>query len=204
MWHPQQVPSDSRRPTSWWVAPVLGLVAVVVAVAALIAHDLYHQAAAATTGPAAPPGQSSVPSSEEPGPTTVAFAQDVADYPQRALVLTVLQAYFNAINDKRYEEWVAVVTPALAAEQTRQGFLNGYRSTRDGSIYVYRVDTAPDNGVRVLLSFTSTQSPADAPPNFPHTCIRWQVVVPLAWDPKMKQYEVDAGITGSSPQTQAC
>jgi len=96
------------------------------------------------------------------------------------------------------------VTPSLAAEQTRQGFLDGYKTTHDGSIYVYRVDSAPNNGVRVLLSFTSVQALSDAPQNFPHMCIHWQVVVPLAWDVKAKQYEVDAGITGSSPQKQAC
>jgi hypothetical protein len=187
------------------VAPVLGLVVVVSAVAALIVRDIYHQQpAAATTGAGAPPGVSSIPSAEQPGPTTVAYAQDFADYPQHGELLDVLQGYFNAINDKRYDEWVSVVTPSLAAEQTQQEFLNGYKSTHDGSIYIYRVDTAPDNGVRVLLSFTSVQARSDAPQNFAYACIRWQVVLPLAWDQKAKQYEVDAGITGSSPQKQAC
>lgn len=196
--------TDPRRASSWWVVPVLGLVVVFVAVAALIAHDLYHRNTTASAGAAAPPGAATMPSSAQPGPGTVEYAQDFADYPQHTEVLAVLQTYFNAINQKRYDEWVSVVTPALAAEQTKEGFLNGYRSTRDGSMYVYRADTAPDNGVRVLLSFTSTQDLADAPPNFPHTCIKWQVVVPLAWDQKQRQFEVDAGITGSSPQVQVC
>ncbi|HEX9337331.1 MAG TPA: hypothetical protein VF892_15660 [Pseudonocardiaceae bacterium] len=197
------MPPDPRRPTTWWVAPVLGVVFVVVAVAALVVHSAYRQPTASASSGVAP-GQSSVPSSAEPGPTTVAFAQDFANYPQHSQVLDVLQRYFNAINDKRYDEWVSVVTPALAAEQTKQAFLDGYHTTHDGSIYVYRVDTAPQNGVRVLLSFTSVQALNDAPQNFAHTCIRWQVVLPLAWDPKARQYEIDAGITGSSPQTQAC
>jgi hypothetical protein len=197
------VSTDPRRPTTWWAAPVLGLVVVVVAVAALVAHSIYHQPVAAAS-PGVAPGQSSVSSSAEPGPATVAFAQDFANYPQHTQVLAVLQGYFNAINDKQYDEWVSVVTPALAAEQTKQEFLDGYHTTHDGSIYVYRVDAAPQNGVRVLLSFTSVQALADAPQNFEHTCIRWQVVLPLAWDEKAKQYEIDAGITGSSPQTQAC
>lgn len=184
---------------------MLGLVVVVSAVAALIVRDIYHQQPdSAATGTGAPPSASSLPSSEQPGPSTVAYTQEFAGYPQHNLALNVLQAYFNAINDKQYDEWVSVVTPSLAAEQTRQAFLDGYKSTRDGSIYVYRVDSAPNNGVRVLVSFTSVQALGDAPQNFPHTCIRWQVVLPLAWDAKAKQYEVDAGITGSSPQKQAC
>jgi hypothetical protein len=187
------------------VAPVLGLVVVVAAVAALVVRDIYHQQpSSGSSGTGSPPGASSVPSSDQPGPTTVAYAQDFANYPQRTQVLEVLQGYFNAINDKRYDEWVSVVTPSLAAEQTEQAFRNGYKSTHDGSIYIYRVDNAPQGGVRVLLSFTSVQAQSDAPQNFPHTCIRWQVVVPLAWDGKARQFEVDAGITGSSPQKQAC
>lgn len=174
------------------------------AVAALVVHSIYHQPQGAAANPGVAPGQSAVPSSAQPGPSTVAFAPDFANYPQHSQLLSVLQTYFNAINDKRYDEWLTAVTPTLAAEQTRQSFLDGYHSTRDGSIFVYRVDTAPQSGVRVLLSFTSVQALQDAPQNFPHTCIRWQEVLPLAWDPKAKQYEVDAGITGSSPQTQVC
>ena len=184
---------------------MLGLVVVVAAVAALIVRDIYHQQpSAGAAGTGSPPGASSVPGSGRPGPTTVAYAQDFANYPQHAQVLEVLQGYFNAINDKRYDEWVSVVTPSLAAEQTEQAFRNGYKSTHDGSIYIYRVDSAPEGGARVLLSFTSVQAQSDAPQNFPHTCIHWQVVVPLAWSEKAQQYQVDAGITGSSPQKQAC
>jgi hypothetical protein len=198
------VPTDPRRPTTWWVAPVLGLVVIAVVAGALVANGLYHQQPVTTAGLGSPPVHSSVPSSDEPGPSTVTFAQDFANYPQHSQLLAVLQSYFNAINDKRYDEWVAAVSPALAAEQTPADFLQGYHTTRDGSIYVYRADTAPANGVRVLLSFTSVQDLADAPQNFPHGCIRWQVVLPVAWDAKAKKYEVDAGITGSSPQKQAC
>ncbi|HEX4700687.1 MAG TPA: hypothetical protein VH352_01035 [Pseudonocardiaceae bacterium] len=197
------MPTDPRRPTSWWIAPVLGLVAVTVAVSALITHNLYHQPTA-TPAPVVAPTGTSVPGRGEPGLSTVMFAPDVATYPQHTQLLSVLQTYFNAINDKKYDEFVSVVTPALAAEQTKALFAQGYQSTRDGSIFVYRVDTAPHNGLRVLTSFTSTQALNDAPINFQHTCIRWQVVLPLAWDPEVKQWEIDAGITGSSPQTQVC
>ena len=139
-----------------------------------------------------------------PGPTTVAFAPDFVAYPQQGQLLNVLQTYFNAINDKRYDEWLSAVTPTFAAEQSRDQFLLGYRSTHDGSIFVYRVDPAPENGLRVLVSFTSTQAVADAPNQSPYPCIHWQVVLPLAWDADRKQWEIDAGIAKSSPQKQAC
>ena len=184
---------------------MLGLVVVLVAVAALIAHSLYHQQATPGAGPAvAPPSQASVPGSAQPGPTAVAFAPDFAAYPQQGQLLSVLQTYFNAINDKRYDEWLSVVTPTFAAEQSKDQFLLGYRSTHDGSIFVYRVDPAPENGLRVLVGFTSTQALADAPATNLHTCIHWQVVLPVAWDANRKQWEIDAGIAKSSPQTQAC
>jgi hypothetical protein len=145
-----------------------------------------------------------VPGSAEPGPTTVAYAPDFANFPQHGQLLAVMQTYFDAINDRRYDEWLSVVTAARAAEQPKSTFLHDYNSTRDGSIYLYRADSAPDGGVRVLLGFTSTQAVGDAPPDFPYPCIRWQIVLPLAWDQKAKQYEVDAGLTGSEPQHQRC
>jgi hypothetical protein len=199
------VSTDPRRANTWWIAPVLGLVVVLVAVAALIAHSLYHQQATPGAGPAvAPPSQVSVPGSAQPGPTTVAFAPDFAAYPQQGQLLKVLQTYFNAINDKRYDEWLSVVTPTFAAEQPKDQFLAGYRSTRDGSMFVYRVDPAPENGLLVLVAFTSTQDQADAPAAFPYKCIHWQVVLPVAWDANHKQWQIDAGIAKSSPQGQRC
>jgi hypothetical protein len=205
LWQARDVSTKPRRASTWWIAPVLGLVVVVVAVSALVAHSLYHPPPATGAGPlGAPPSQASVPGVAQPGPTTVAFAPDVVTFPQHAEVLNVLQTYFNAINDKQYDEWLSVVTPTLGAEQSKQVFLSGYQSTHDGSIFVYRVDPAPQNGLRALVGFTSVQALADAPTQFPHACIHWQVVLPLTWDGSHKQWEIDAGITGSTPQTQAC
>ncbi|HYS36145.1 MAG TPA: hypothetical protein VEO01_10990 [Pseudonocardiaceae bacterium] len=197
--------TDPRRASTWWIAPVLGLVGVVVAVAALAAHSLYNQPAATGPGPAvAPPSQASVPGSAAPGPTTVAFASDFAAFPQHGQLLNVIQTYYNAINDKKYDEWLSVVTPTFAGENPRDVFLKAYQSTHDSSIFVYRVDPAPQNGLRALVGFTSMQALADAPTQFPHACIHWQVVLPLTWDGNRKQWEIDTGTTGLTPQRQAC
>jgi len=199
------VSTNPRRASTWWIAPVLGLVVVVVAVSALVAHSLYNPPPAIGAGPvAAPPSQASSPGSAAPGPSTIAFSTDFAAYPQHDQLLNVLQTYFNAINDKRYDEWLSVVTPTFAAERSKTNFLDGYKSTHDGSIFVFRVDPAPQNGLLALVAFTSVQALADAPDKFPHTCIHWQVVLPLSWDGNRKQWEIDAGFAGTSPQAQAC
>jgi hypothetical protein len=199
------VSTDPRRANTWWIAPVLGLVVVVVVVAALIAHNLYHQPASTGAGAVvAPQSQASVPASAQPGPSTVAFAPDVATFPQHAQLLNVLQTYYNAINDKNYDQWLSVVTPEFAAEEPEQSFLAGYQSTHDGSIFVYRVDSAPQNGLRVLVGFTSVQAPGDAPHDFKQACIHWHVVLPLSWDGGHQQWRIDNGVAVLTPQRQAC
>jgi hypothetical protein len=170
-----------------------------------VAHSLYHPPPPSSAGQvAAPPSQASSPGSAPPGPSALTFSLDVAAFPQHELVLSTLQTYFNAINDKRYDEWLAAVTPTFAAERSKTNFLDGYKSTHDGSIFVFRVDPAPQNGLLALVAFTSVQALADAPEKFPHTCIHWQVVLPLSWDGNHKQWEIDAGFAGTSPQAQAC
>lgn len=185
--------TEPVRPNRWWIAPVLGAVVVATAVSALVAHNLYRSSAAP------PPvvvstGSATVPSSEEPGPTQVSVTPDAAQDTLHANVRQVLQTYFDAINDKRYDEWRSVVTSAMARQNPEKAFTQGYESTRDGSIVVYRVDTAPDGGLRVLLSFHSVQDVADAPTNFPHGCIAWRVVWPLTQDSD-GTWRVDAGTT---------
>jgi hypothetical protein len=199
------VPSDPNRPNRWWIAPVLGAVVVVTAVAAVVAHGRYQRPTAADTPPVVvATGSSSVPSSAEPGPGTVSVTPDVLKFTAHAKVQQVFQTYFDAINTKRYAEWRSVVTSDLADEQSESAFVSGYQSTRDGSILLYRVDTAPDNGLRVLVTFHSTQDPADAPSGFAHQCIEWQVVKPLTWDQSDNTWKIDAGILDGSPLRAVC
>jgi hypothetical protein len=198
------VPTDPRRPNNtWWIAPVLGVVVLTMAVGALVAHSIYHQPAV-TAAPVVASTESSVPRKDEPGPSTVTFAPDVALYPQHTQVLAVLQTYFNSINDKDYDAYVSIATQASAAEQTKKQFTDNYATTRDGSIFVYRIDAAPHNGLRVMLSFVSTQALANAPTNLKSTCIQWQLVKPLAWDAATEQWQIDAGFATISPQSETC
>jgi hypothetical protein len=54
-----------------------------------------------------------------------------------------------------------------------------YRSTLDGSIVLHRLEPRAGGGLVALLSFTSLQDPADAPPELPVRCLRWWVSYPL-------------------------
>jgi hypothetical protein len=198
------VPSDPSRPNRWWIAPVLGVVVVATAAAALVVQGVYQQQPANSAPVVVSTGSSSVPRGAEPGSSVVSVTPDVVKFAQHTEVQQLFQAYFDAINTKQYDKWRSVVTSDLADEEPRALFLNGYRSTRDGSIVVYRVDNAPDRGLRVLLTFHSVQAVADAPAKFPYGCVAWQVVSPLSWDTQQKGWKIDAGVTGASPQGNAC
>lgn len=203
MWHSRQV-SDPSRPTRWWIAPVLGVVVVVTAAAAVVAHGLYHRAPEPAPIPVATGTSSVVPSGAEPGPGAVSVTPDVLRDPVHVDVRRLLQTYFDAINNRSYDQWRSAVTTNMASQKPRRAFLAGYESTRDGSILVYRVDRALDGGLRVLLTFHSTQSPADAPQGHQAGCLVWQVVWPLSWDAREAKWKVDAGTTATSPQVNPC
>lgn len=177
---------------------------LVTAVAAVVAHGLYHRTPVQAPIPVATGTSSTVPSGAEPGPEAVSVTPDVLRDPVHADVQRVLQNYFDAINNRRYDQWRSAVTATMASQKTRQSFLDGYESTRDGSILVYRVDRAVDGGLRVLLTFHSTQAPADAPAGHRSACLAWQVVWPLTRDDHDGEWKVDVGLSDTSPQISPC
>lgn len=186
---------------------MLGVVVVVTAVAAIVAHTVYQRpAAAAAANPpvVVPTASSAVPPTQEPGSPVVSVTPDVLRFPLHTQVQQLLQTYFDAINNQRYDLWRSVVTPNMAEHKSERDFVAGYESTRDGSVVVYRVDTTTDDSLRVLLTFHSVQALADAPKDFQHRCIVWRVVWPLTWDPDDQHWEVDTGTTNEAPQRAAC
>lgn len=207
------MPTEPNRPSRWWIAPLLGLVVVVTAVGALVAHNLYQRPT--VTPPQTLPAPASTSSSQpavigaEPGSPTVQVTADVQNSPLVGKVRDALQKYFNAINVKpvnsqQYLAWRSVVAANLASKESEQKFEDGYKTTRDGTIMVYRVDIAPDDSLRVLLSFHSTQELDSAPSDFQHTCIEWHVVWPLSSEDGGVSLKVDSGMSGATPQRQVC
>jgi hypothetical protein len=119
---------------------------------------------------------------QEPGSAMVTVSEDAANSPQATAVRMLVQTYFNAVNAKNYDLWLTVVTNRLARSQPKSTFEQGYRTTRDGTIEIVRIDTTPGSDLRVLLTFHSTQNAQDAPSNSPYSCLTWQVVWPVVHD----------------------
>ncbi|MDQ4092763.1 MAG: hypothetical protein M3143_04965 [Actinomycetota bacterium] len=114
-----------------------------------------------------------------PGPTTVTLVEDVVVHPDADRVRRVLQKYFDAINAGDYKLWRNTVTPQHARDTGEAAWRDQYRSTLDGSIVLHRLEPRAGGGLVALLSFTSLQDPADAPPELPVRCLRWWVSYPL-------------------------
>jgi hypothetical protein len=131
------------------------------------------------TAGAAPIVNNPSPHAPEPGPATVMLVEDVAAHPDADRVRRALQKYFDAINAGDYKLWRSTVTPQRARDTGETAWRNQYRSTIDGSIVLHRLEPRAGGGLVALLSFTSLQNPADAPPELPVRCLRWWVSYPL-------------------------
>jgi hypothetical protein len=193
------VPSD--RPRQLWLLPVLLITVIATAVGGLLARDLY-----ADEGPSAPaaviPSQTSMPPSEQPGPKTVSGTPDATQHPLYGNVRDLLQLYFDSINAKDYAGWQRTVTERRLENQPKDKWLHDYRTTRDGSAVIYRIELAGDDTARVLLTFVSVQDEADAPAELPARCIQWSVVLPLVR--QSDGWRIDRTSASSSPQHERC
>ena len=181
---------------------MLLITVIATAVGGLLARTYY--AGQDTDPPAAViPSQTSVPPSERPGPKQVGGTQDATDHPLYKTVRDLLQRYFDSINGRNYDKWLATVTADRAQLQPEPAWRTAYRSTEDGSAVIYRIELGDDDDTaRVLLTFVSTQDEADAPSELPSDCIQWSVVFPLIQE--QDGWKLDASPAGSSPQHERC
>jgi hypothetical protein len=187
--------------TARWVLPVVLVVMIITAAGAVVARQLY--AAPEPSSPAIVlPDQRSIAAAEQPGPPVVMPTKDAADHPLYETVRTLLQTYFDSINGKHYDQWRSVVIDRRAKNQPEHDWLIAYRTTRDGSIVVQRIESGPADSTRVLLSFTSVQDLKDAPQELPLRCIRWRVIFPLTLE--SGTWKLDAGPTSAAPQHDNC
>ena len=155
-------------------------VTVVVLVAAVGAGLLLREPqTAAGAGSGGSIATNAPPRGPEPGPATVTLVEDAAVHPDAVRVRTVLQKYFDAINTGNYKLWRSTVTPQRARDTGEAAWRDQIRSTLDGSIVLHRLEPRAGGGLMALLSFTSLQNPADAPPELPVRCLRWWVSYPL-------------------------
>ncbi|MGI9064568.1 MAG: hypothetical protein ACR2FQ_12280 [Pseudonocardiaceae bacterium] len=160
-------------PRGWVVVTAAAVVLVAATVAGAVLRDPVVEASSSavnrpTTTPTLVPG-------EQPGPRTVTFAAGAVDHPQREEVRALLQEYFDAINLGDYRRWTTTVVAERVATSPEQAWRDEYRTTTDRSIRMLRLEPRPGGGLLALLTLTSMQDPADAPPDAPLGCLRWRV-----------------------------
>jgi hypothetical protein len=169
LWQPDGV---TRR---WWPLPLL--IVLVIGAGAAAGYGLRELAAQTSGGQGgAPTAQSIITTTapgNEPGPRAVELVPDVKADPRGADVKALLQRHFDAINNGDYEAWQATVTRQRAAGFPKQRWLDQYRTTKDGTILVHRIEPTTTGSV-VLISFTSTQDRTMAPDQ-QSACLRWRV-----------------------------
>lgn len=184
-----------------WVIPVVLVVVIVTAVAGFVARQLY--AAPDPDPPSAIlPNERAIPPDQQPGSPTVQATKDATAHPLYETVRQLLQTYFDAINGQNYRGWRAAVTTKRAQNQPEDQWRTAYKSTRDGSIVVHRIESGAVGSARVMLGFTSVQNLEDAPLELPERCIRWKVVFPVTIEDR--EWKLDSGPTSATPQHQKC
>lgn len=138
-----------------------------------------REKAAVMAPPVGAPHPGGTLAAPEPGPSTVRLAGDAAAHPEAEQIQKLLQKYFDAINTGDYQLWRTVVIPQWARDTGESAWRTQYRSTLDGNIVIHRLEPRLGGGLIALISFTSLQNPADAPPELRVRCLRWWVSYPL-------------------------
>jgi len=193
-------PRSGVRPR--WLVPVVIVVVSIMVGGGLLARELYRLPDAPPDAVLAPSTATHPPAQLQPGPGNVALTPDAAAHPHHDEVRAVLQAYFDAINTRDYDLWKTAVTRERQQSKPRSTWLADYGTTRDGSILVYRIDAVSATDLNVLVGFTSTQDPEDAPPELPQPCVQWRLVLPLTLE--SSSWRVAAARGSTTPELSAC
>jgi len=185
-----------------WLIPTLIVVLSVTIGGGLLLREVYRPSVVEqpSVAPALPESSSLAPEAQ-PGPGLVVMSPDALDHPQSQAVTTLIQDYFDAINGKDYPKWTAAVSQERRQTKTKAEWLGDYRSTKDGSILVYRIETVSPGELRVFVGFTSTQDLSDAPVGFPETCVRWRLILPVVLEDN--RLRVDVTMAGT-PEREKC
>jgi zinc-ribbon domain len=121
----------------------------------------------ATSGPA-PPGSS---------PGLVVAAPALAERPETAEVVALLERYFTAINDKDYTAYRDSLVGG-PQRKTEEEFRTDFRSTQDREVRLLGLRPAGERALAASISFVSTQDPELAPDGM-SACLRWSASFPL-------------------------
>src|SRR5699024_231192 len=164
-----------------WLLPVLVVVTALTVSGGLLAREYYdvkqshagsHESTTTTVN------RDSSAAREPHGSSTVELTAAASSHPQSEKIHTLLQDYFDAINQRDYALWSSTVTTDWVRKKPEHQWRSGYNSTHEGNAVVYRIDPVSPQRLRILVAFTSTQDPGDAPDELPADCIRWHLALP--------------------------
>jgi hypothetical protein len=117
----------------------------------------------------APPASSPAVSASPAG-VTVTIGPGAAARPDAARVATFMAGYFDAINQRDYQSYLAAFDEQARPDYSRQKFLAEFGTTTDTAPSLTALSTE-GAGLRATVTFTSHQSPAKS---FTHTaCTAW-------------------------------
>lgn len=177
-----------------------------------VAHGQPATSAAAASSPSipapvdsapesgAPPASSPAESASHAGGVTVTIGPGAAAQPGAARVAAFMAGYFDAINQRDYQSYLAAFDEQARPDYTRQKFLGEFGTTTDTAPSLTALNPA-GGGLLATVTFTSHQSPAKS---FTHTaCTAWTLRLYL--EASGASYLIGRPPLGSPPTTaQAC
>ncbi|MEW2502338.1 MULTISPECIES: hypothetical protein [unclassified Amycolatopsis] len=185
-----------------WLVPVLVVVLSITVGGGLLARELYRRPVVDTGDSIAPTTPTSVDKEDQPGPGDVKVTEDAARHPDDNAVRAVLQEYFDGINHHDYDQWARSASKGRIEQTSRAQWTKDYKSTKDGSILLYRIEPGAGSSLRVLVGFTSTQSSNEAPEALREGCIHWRLVLPMVLEGG--DYKIDTVTPGTLPEQEKC
>jgi hypothetical protein len=187
-----------------WLIPTLIVLLSLTIGGGLLVRELYRPVSAETPGQSlisSAPVTTTLPPAQQPGPRVVGLTTDAAVHPQSAAVRALLQNYFDSINKRDYHLWTVAVSADRRATKTETEWKSDYKSTYDGSILAYRIETVGVGQLRVLVGFTSVQDVKDAPVGMPEPCIRWRLTLPVVMESGSLRVDIT---TTNAPEHEKC
>jgi hypothetical protein len=186
------MPGRSQAGTRWILGALVLVVSALAGAAiawpftqppAQLADVAHGQPATSTAAPSRPPApvnsapvNSAPPASPPAGPAsqaggvTVSIGPGAAAQPGAARVAIFMAGYFNAINQRDYQSYLAAFTEQARPDYSRQKFLAEFGTTTDTAPSLTAL-TAAGGGLLATVTFTSHQNPAQS---YTHTaCTAW-------------------------------
>ncbi|SDK69779.1 hypothetical protein SAMN04487820_11155 [Actinopolyspora mzabensis] len=178
-----------------WALPITAVALVGAVAAGLFARNVYGDVAQRAE-PVPESSAAPTPEGDPPGTGRVALSEGARRHPDAETVQQLLQEHFDAINENKYYQWRNTVVRAKRINQPFEQWQQEYRTTEDGTVVIHRIVPGPEATMRVIMTFVSTQDPADAPKSMPAECLRWRVVYRIV--PTSEGLRLGQGLPDSS------